>query len=144
MSEENLEDSDQKPTESEDNRSDLLPHNVPTAMVQVDLAAQSHPGLIRENNEDHYLVVRITRSLQTIMTNLTHGVLPQRYDESALGRLVADGMGGHAAGEVASSMAMLRLLELGEQTPDWMMKMDASENAAVIMRRMTNRFRQID
>ena len=145
MSEVNLESNGYDTAELDDTLSpDLLPHDVPSAMVQVDLAAQSHQGLVRENNEDHYLAVRISRTLQTIMTNLTEGVLPERYDETAYGMLVADGMGGHAGGEIASSMALLRLLELVVQTPDWMMKTAAKENAAVIMRRMTNRFRQID
>src|SRR6185436_2575771 len=40
---------------------DLYPHNVPTALVQVDLAAQTHQGLVRKSNEDHYLAVRVTR-----------------------------------------------------------------------------------
>lgn len=145
MSKVNLESDRYDTAELDDTLSpDLLPNNVPSAMVQVDLAAQSHQGLVRENNEDHYLAVRISRTLQTIMTNLTEGVLPERYDETAYGMLVADGMGGHAGGEIASSMALLRLLELVVQTPDWMMKTAAKENAAVIMRRMTNRFRQID
>jgi len=123
---------------------DLYPHNVPTALVQVDLAAQSHQGLVRANNEDHYLAVRVTRCLETILTNLTEGVLPKRFDETAYGMLVADGMGGMAAGELASSVALLRLLELVVETPDWILKLNQRENAAVVMRRMTNRFRQID
>jgi serine/threonine protein phosphatase PrpC len=48
------------------------------------------------------------------------------------------------AGEVASSIALLRLLELVVQTPDWVMKVNQNENAAIVMRRMTHRFRQID
>ena len=76
------------------------------------------------NNEDHYLAVRITRSLETVLTNLTEGILPKSFDETAYGMLVADGMGGMAAGEVASSVALLKLLELVVQTPDWIMKMN--------------------
>lgn len=123
---------------------DVRPHNVPSAQVQVDLAGLSHQGFVRNNNEDHYLAVRITRSLATVLTNLTKGVLPDQFDETAYGLLVADGMGGMAAGEVASSVALLRLLELVVQTPDWIMKMNQRENAAIVMRRMTHRFRQID
>ena len=124
--------------------SEMRPHNVPSALVEVDLAAQSHQGFVRKNNEDHYLAVRITRSLQTVLTNLPDGILPQSFDETAYGMLVADGMGGMPAGEVASSVALLRLLELAVQTPDWIMKMDQRENAAIVMRRMTHRFRQVD
>ena len=123
---------------------DLHPHHLPTALVQVDLAAQSHQGHVRDNNEDHYLAVRMTRSLETVLTNLKEGVLPKSFDETAYGMLVADGMGGIAAGEVASSVALLKLLELVVQAPDWTMKMNQREDAARVMRRMTDRFRQID
>ena len=120
------------------------PQRISTARVKVDLAAQSHQGHVRDSNEDHYLAVRITRSLETVLTNLREGVLPKRFDETAYGMLVADGMGGMAAGEIASSSALLRLLELVVQTPDWIMRMNQRENAATVMRRMTDRFRQID
>ena len=119
-------------------------HRIPTSCVRVDLAAQSHQGHVRDNNEDHYLAVRITRSLETVLTNLGEGVLPKRFDETAYGMLVADGIGGMAAGEIASRAALMRLLELVVQTPDWFMRMDQRENTATVMRRMTNRFRQID
>jgi len=122
----------------------LHPHNVPTALVQVDLAAQSHQGHIRDNNEDHYLALRMTRSLETVMTNMAEGLLPRSFDETAYGMLVADGMGGMSAGEVASNVALLKLLELVVGTPDWIMNMNRRENAAIVMRRMTHRFRQID
>lgn len=123
---------------------DLHPHTVPSALVQVDLAAQSHQGFVRTNNEDHYLAVRVNRSLETILTNLVETGLPKRFDETANGMLVADGMGGMAAGETASRLALLKLLDLVLQTPDWIMKMNRPENATIVMRRMTHRFREID
>jgi protein phosphatase len=86
----------------------------------------------------------MTRSLETVLTNLGEGVLPRSFDETAYGMSVADGMGGQAAGEIASSAAVLRLLDLVAQTPDWIMRMDRREDAEVVMRRMTRRFRQID
>ena len=120
------------------------PDRVPTGFVKVDLGAQSHQGHVRDSNEDHYLAVRFTRSLETVLTNLSEGVLPKRFDDTAYGMLVADGMGGMAAGEIASRTALLRLLELVAQTPDWIMRMNQLENAATVMRRMTLRYRQID
>jgi PPM family protein phosphatase len=128
----------------ESQSSDLFPHNVPSALVQVDLAGQSHQGHVRSKNEDHYLAVRASRSLETLLTNLTEFSRPKSFSEAAYGMLVADGMGGLAAGEVASRFALLKLLELALETPDWVMKMDQPDNAAVVMRRMTHRFRQID
>lgn len=118
--------------------------NPPSAMVEVDIAGLTHTGHVRTNNEDHYLCVRIERSLKTIMTNLVGGSLPESFDEVAYGMLVADGMGGYAAGEVASGLALVKLVELATETPDWVMRMQKRENADRVMQRMTERFRIID
>jgi PPM family protein phosphatase len=145
MSEVNQDNSDRDTMEFDQPRStNLNLHQVASALVQVDLAAQSHQGHVRDQNEDHYLAVRATRSLETVLSNLPEDLLPGRSNETAYGMLVADGMGGAAAGEVASSVALLKLLELVVQTPDWFMKMNQRENATIVMQRMTDRFRQID
>jgi protein phosphatase len=140
----NQETGDRDTAKFEPQSADLRPDMIPTTRVKVDLAAQSHQGHIRTNNEDHYLAVRITRSLETVLTNLEEAILPKSFDETAYGMLVADGMGGEAAGEIASSAALLKLLELVVQTPDWIMRMNQGLNADTVMRRMTHRFRQID
>jgi len=145
MGPENKENSVQESEELDESLlTDLHPHNIPSALVQVDLAAQSHQGFVRDNNEDHYLVVQITRSFETVLTNMAEGILPKNFGETGYGMVVADGMGGMAAGEVASRVALLTLVELVAQTPDWIMKMNQQENAPLVMRRMTRRFRQID
>jgi len=145
MGPENKENSVQESEELDESLlTDLHPHNIPSALVQVDLAAQSHQGFVRDNNEDHYLVVQITRSFETVLTNMAEGILPKHFGETGYGMVVADGMGGMAAGEVASRVALLTLVELVAQTPDWIMKMNQQENAPIVMRRMTRRFRQID
>ena len=115
-----------------------------SSSVEVNVAGLTHTGYVRTNNEDHYLVVRIERSLKTMMTNLIGGSLPEHLDEVAYGMLVADGLGGRAAGEVASSLALVKLIELAIETPDWVMRMQQRENADTVMRRMTERFRIID
>ncbi|HTG13878.1 MAG TPA: protein phosphatase 2C domain-containing protein [Blastocatellia bacterium] len=116
----------------------------PSSLVHVALAARSHQGSVRSSNQDHYLTVRMGRSLETLMTNLPEGVLPRSFDETAYGMLVADGLGGMAAGDVASKTALLTLVELVVNTPDWMMRMDHPDNAAIVMQRLTERFRLID
>src|SRR5689334_11027202 len=80
--------------------SDALSQN--WAPLSVELGATTHQGHVRENNEDSYLLMRFGRSLERLSTNLDEHLLEQNYTLTGYGLLVADGMGGMAAGEVAS------------------------------------------
>src|SRR6266566_4314346 len=71
--------------------------------VRVTVGAASHPGRVRANNEDHYLVVERRRTRTVLLTNLPDGLLPLA-DDTAYIMAVADGMGGAAFGELASAM----------------------------------------
>ena len=113
-----------------------------SSWVEVDLAALSHPGRVRTNNEDHYYVARIDRSIQTLDTNLPEGEVPRHYAETAYGLLVADGVGGAVAGEVASRTAVHALVDLVIDTPDWIMRLD-EPLAAEVLQRMERRFQKI-
>jgi serine/threonine protein phosphatase PrpC len=84
----------------------------------VDVAAHSDRGLVREENEDHYLVVRIRRSMERLLTNLLETQVSARADEVGYGFVVADGMGGPTGGEVASQMAISTLVNLVLHEPD--------------------------
>jgi serine/threonine protein phosphatase PrpC len=114
-----------------------------SARVQVDLAALSHQGKVRENNEDHFLVSRVERSLETVVTNLPEGLIPQRFAEVGYGMLVADGMGGHQAGEIASRLAISTFVNLFLHTPEWFMRVGKPE-AERVMERMAERYRIVD
>jgi PPM family protein phosphatase len=95
-----------------------------SSLVRIDVDAQSHAGHHRANNEDHYLVARLGRALQTMMTSLPSGDVPLLTEEVNYVLIVADGMGGHAAGEVASRMALSALVALALDTPDWILRAD--------------------
>lgn len=118
--------------------------NPASARVEVDLAGCSHRGHIRAANEDHYLAARMERSLKALTTNLGEGSLPNSFAETAYALLVADGLGGMAAGEVASSSALCKLVELVVNTPDWIMRLGRSDDMDVVLDRMTERFRLVD
>ncbi len=115
-----------------------------SSQVKADIASSSHRGHFRENNEDHYLAVRFSRSLETLFTNVEDGILEPSFNETGYGMVVADGMGGMAAGEIASRMAICKLIEFVVDTPDWIMKLKHREDYAVTMQRMRQRFRNID
>jgi protein phosphatase len=108
-------------------------------LVEADLGALSHPGKVRPNNEDHFLVVRFQRTMNVLLTNLPEGTVPENYADTAFGLLVADGMGGAAAGEVASRTAIRTLVDLALQTPDWIMRLD-EQSTQQVLDRMDQRF----
>jgi protein phosphatase len=110
--------------------------------VDVDLGARSHPGKVRTNNEDHYLVTRFQRTMKTLLTNVPADTVPAEHEDTAYGLLVADGMGGAAAGEVASRTAIGALIELALQTPDWIMRLDESR-VGEVLDRMKQRFEKL-
>jgi protein phosphatase len=116
----------------------------PALSAHVDIAAVTHEGLVRETNEDHYLVIRFHRSLENIFTNIPDQILEKSYDIIGYGALVADGIGGYAGGAVASRLALTKLIEIVAATPDWIMSLRRSHNSQRVLRRMTERFLKVD
>ena len=66
-------------------------------------------GKVRESNQDHFLIAKLNKSMLVDSTSLD-------FEDRLFGRirseilLVADGMGGHAAGEKASQLAIQHLV----------------------------------
>ena len=114
------------------------------APLEVDVGAATHQGLVRENNEDSYLLIRFGRSLERLATSLDENLLEQNYSLNGYGLLVADGMGGMAAGEVASRMAICKLIELVVDTSDWTLELKRHKDVKTVFQRMTRRFYEID
>lgn len=114
-----------------------------TSLVSVDVFAMTDKGHVRTQNEDHYLVLRGGRAVETVMSNLGDSQPGDLFEEAAFAMVVADGVGGEAAGEVASRQAIYTLLSLALHTPDWNFRWGPKERNAV-MWRMKDRFRRVN
>lgn len=112
--------------------------------LDVDLGAISHQGHVRENNEDSFLVMRFGRSLENLLTNIKPDLLDRSYSMNGYGMLVADGMGGMAGGEVASRLALTKLIELIVDTSDWTLALKRQQDVTTVLERMTERFLEVD
>jgi protein phosphatase len=116
----------------------------PSSQVKVDLAGLSHQGKVRASNEDHFYICRYGRFLETVQTSLPSGESPTRYEETGYGMVVADGVGGCAAGEEASRLAITILVNLVLHTPDWILRLDDDAYAQFAMRRAAERVGEIN
>ena len=114
-----------------------------SSSIAVDVFGISDLGHVRPNNEDHYLVARVGRALETLFSNLHENSPGLKFDEAAYAMVVADGVGGQAAGEIASSQAIFTLLNLAMRTPDWQFRWGTKEMNTV-MWRAQDRFRRVN
>jgi protein phosphatase len=120
-----------------------LPSRAFSSDVRVDLAGLSHPGRVRENNEDHFLISRMGRFLEVEQTNIPDDLRPERFEECFYGLTVADGVGGGAAGEVASRTAIRTLVDMAETSPNWTFRLDDDRLVRGLMERLKVRAAQI-
>lgn len=105
----------------------LQPPRPFSSLVRIDFGAITHAGNVRPNNEDSYVIYRAGRYWEKVKTSLEEGDLPDRSDEIGYGMAVADGVGGAAAGEVASAMAIRVLVNLILHAARWALKLDNPE-----------------
>src|SRR6186713_3698239 len=84
------------------------PHDTQPAAptIRVTIGARSHEGVVRLSNDDHYLVMRMGRDLETLASSLSGTELPPPFKEHAYAMFVADGLGSGGAGSVASRVAL--------------------------------------
>lgn len=115
----------------------------PSSLVRVEFGAVSDRGKLRDNNEDHFLVSKVSRNQEILSTNVPDNYFPQLFAEDGYSMIVADGMGGMAAGEVASRMAIATGVKLFQKSPKWGFKINKRE-ARDLFERVSRYLQEID
>jgi protein phosphatase len=134
--------SDTLPSTAPISGNDIRPFQPFSSLVRVDVAAKSHPGLVRPNNEDQFFVAQLSRALETMLSSLPSGDVPEHAEEVNYVMIVADGMGGHAAGEMASRLTIRALASLALDLPYWILKLN-KDVAAELERRVRDTVQQV-
>jgi len=94
-------------------------------LIQMDCFGQTDIGRARPTNEDQFLVADLRKSMDVYQTSLGHDDRTKLFGRSE-GKLlvVADGLGGHAAGDRASTVAIDRLTMYMLSSMPWLFRLD--------------------
>jgi serine/threonine protein phosphatase PrpC len=98
-----------------------------SATVKLEIGAATHPGKVRAQNEDAYLIYQTGRYWEHLQSSLEPGEIPDRVDEKSYVMAVADGIGGRKGGEVASNLALRVIVSLLLKTGKYASKFDNPE-----------------
>lgn len=101
--------------------------------VRVEIGSGTHSGMVRANNEDQFLVAKMGKSMRVCATSLPRHENETRFaDEEGYLMIVADGMGGAAAGEVAAAVAVATVEEFALNTVKWFLHLSQHEDTALM------------
>jgi len=88
-------------------------------------------GRVRETNEDQFLIATLVKALQIQQASFPQATIQHSSDRSHL-FIVADGIGGHAAGEQASALAIHSVESFILETFKWFVELEGQEQDAVL------------
>ena len=105
-----------------------------SAAVRVEIGARSERGPSRQRNDEHYLVMRLGRTQETLATSLSAADLPSRFEEHTYAMLVADGLGEGGVGSVASRVALSTVAHMALHFGHWNMRVNPPVAAEIMER----------
>jgi protein phosphatase len=77
------------------------------ADAEIDVFGLTHPGKVRSENQDHFLICQLKKQILLHYTSLTDlDRLPLEGERLAFLAMIADGVGGGTSGEEASRLAL--------------------------------------
>lgn len=100
--------------------------------VEVETGAMTHPGKVRQNNEDQFLIAKMAKSMQVCKSSLPDSGSRLFSEDVGYLMVVADGMGGAAAGEQASALAVATVEDFTLNALKWFLHLGGSEEHALL------------
>ena len=98
---------------------------------ELDFFGLTHPGLVRQDNQDHYLVSTLHKTARVHATSLPNPeVFELPSQRIASFGMVADGVGGHMGGETASRAAVEAIADYVKETMKAFYSADESDETA--------------
>ena len=101
------------------------PSTTPSQALSVKAFGITDTGKVRNSNEDQFLITELSKAMRVWQTSLPEPKL-QIGEERAHLFLVADGMGGHRAGERASAIAVAAIEQFTLNNFRWFFNTDNS------------------
>jgi PPM family protein phosphatase len=104
----------------------MLPSTASTAPfdVRIEFGAWSDIGKVRPTNQDQYLVARLRKSVDVLAASLPPEQCAPLVTHDGYLFLVADGMGGRAGGDRASSLVVQEAITHVVETAKWFFRLD--------------------
>jgi len=100
--------------------------------ISLDAAGLTHVGRERSRNEDQFLVARLERNLRVMSTSVRDVAPMMSPPRDGTLLLVADGMGGGADGDVASSVAVRSVIQTVITALPWSGSLEGPPSGASI------------
>ncbi|WP_169976718.1 PP2C family protein-serine/threonine phosphatase [Tautonia rosea] len=89
-------------------------------------------GLKRSNNEDNFLIARLTKRLDVCRSSIPHRDDGRAAEEMAHLLVVADGLGGEAAGEQASALSIATVEDFVLNCFKWFLHFEPGERDELV------------
>ncbi len=100
---------------------------------EIDFFGITHPGKVRKDNQDHYLVSTLHKTARVRSTSLPNPELFELPSQRiASFGMVADGVGGHHGGETASRAAVETIAEYVKETMNAFYAADENDQDAFL------------